>query len=81
MEDKIKLETITARFRVSVRTWGFWKPIVAVVIGALAGYLYYHFVGCKSGTCAITGNPWASTIWGGLLGLFFVKSPCMNGKC
>lgn len=48
-------------------------------IGAVAGYLYYHFVGCASGTCAITSKPINSTIYGavlgGLLGNLFVKPP------
>jgi xanthine/uracil permease len=41
-----------------------------VVLGALAGYAYYHFVGCESG-CAIQSNPWTSTLYGGLVGLIF----------
>jgi len=59
----------------------FWRPFLGITIGGLAGFLYYHFVGCSSGSCAITGNPYMSTIWGGLLGLFIVKSPCSRGKC
>lgn len=56
------------------KSWRFWKPFLAVVIGAMAGYLYYHFVGCTSGQCAITSNPYSSVIGGGFLGLFFVNS-------
>lgn len=52
---------------------------LGVVIGLLAGYAYYYFVGCNSGTCAITSNPLNSTLYGGLMGglLFnmFVTSP------
>jgi LytS/YehU family sensor histidine kinase len=52
---------------------------VGVIVGLLAGYAYYHFVGCNSGTCAITSNPLNSTLYGGLMGglLFnmFVTSP------
>jgi hypothetical protein len=59
----------------------FWKPFSAVAIGGIAGFMYYYFVGCASGSCAITSNPYASIIWGGLLGLFVVKSPCRSGKC
>ena len=29
----------------------------AILIGALAGYAYYYFVGCQSGSCPIQGNP------------------------
>ncbi|MBC7642402.1 MAG: hypothetical protein H7174_08705 [Flavobacterium sp.] len=39
-----------------------------IIIGAIAGYLYYHFVGCSSGTCAITSKPLNSTLYGSLMG-------------
>lgn len=42
--------------------------IIGIFIGAIAGYLYYHFVGCASGTCAITSNPLNSTLYGALMG-------------
>jgi hypothetical protein len=45
---------------------------IGIAIGAIAGYLYYHFVGCASGSCAITSKPLNSTLYGSLLGgLFF----------
>jgi hypothetical protein len=37
--------------------------------GAAVGFLYYRFVGCRSGSCAITSNPYISTLYGALLGL------------
>jgi hypothetical protein len=47
------------------------------VLGALAGYAYYYFVGCADGTCAITSNPVNSSLYGvfmgGLLGDMFRK--------
>jgi hypothetical protein len=63
------------------KTWYFWRPALAILIGATGGFLYYYFVGCKSGQCAITGNPYMSSIWGGLIGLFVVNSPCSRGRC
>lgn len=42
--------------------------IIGVFIGAITGYLYYHFVGCNSGTCAITSKPLNSTLYGALMG-------------
>lgn len=42
--------------------------IVGSVAGAVGGYIYYAKVGCVSGTCGITSNPWMSTAWGGILG-------------
>lgn len=42
--------------------------IIGVLAGAVIGYLYYSFIGCNSGTCAITSKPLNSTIYGALLG-------------
>ncbi|UFH34222.1 DUF6132 family protein [Flavobacterium acetivorans] len=45
---------------------------LGIIIGAIGGYLYYHYVGCLSGSCAITSKPLNSTLYGSLLGgLFF----------
>lgn len=38
------------------------------VVGAIGGYLYYYYVGCASGTCAITSRPVNSTLYGALMG-------------
>lgn len=46
-----------------------WGPrLVSVLVGGAGGFLYYKFVGCKTGACPITGNPWISTLYGALLG-------------
>lgn len=46
----------------------YWLTITGVLLGALAGYLYYFYVGCASGTCAITSRPLNSTLYGALMG-------------
>lgn len=47
--------------------------IIGVIAGAIAGYLYYHYVGCVSGTCAITSKPVNSTLYGALMGGLLVN--------
>lgn len=42
--------------------------IIGIAIGASAGFLWYYYVGCVSGTCPITSNPWSSTIYGSVMG-------------
>jgi hypothetical protein len=42
--------------------------ILGVVIGAAAGFAYYYWIGCSSGTCPITSRPVNSTIYGALMG-------------
>lgn len=44
---------------------------IGVILGAVGGYLYYHFVGCVSGTCVITSKPLNSTLYGALMGGIF----------
>ena len=51
---------------------------IGAVLGAIAGFLYWKYVGCLTGTCAITSNPIRSTIYfavtGALLFSLFKKS-------
>ncbi len=42
--------------------------VLGVFLGALGGWLYYKKVGCYSGTCPITSNPYLSILYGVLLG-------------
>ncbi len=51
-----------------------WK-VVGIVIGAIAGFGYWYFVGCNSGTCPIQSNWHISTLYGGLIGYILPKSP------
>lgn len=52
---------------------------IGIIVGAIAGYLYYYYVGCTSGTCSITSRPFNSSLYGALMGglvfNMFVKSP------
>ena len=42
--------------------------IIGILLGAIGGFAYYYFIGCASGTCAITSKPLNSTAYGALLG-------------
>lgn len=42
--------------------------IAGVIIGAVGGFLYWKFIGCASGTCAITSKPINSTAYGAVMG-------------
>ena len=42
--------------------------IGGVLIGALVGFLYWKYTSCLSGGCAITSNPYNSTIYGSVVG-------------
>jgi hypothetical protein len=59
-----------------IRSAYFWKPVSAVIIGGIVGFVYYHFIGCASGSCGITSNPFSSVLMGSAVGYFIVNSPC-----
>jgi hypothetical protein len=50
-----------------MKKWLVWS--LGIVIGALLGFVYWYYVGCLSGSCAITSSPVNSTIYGAVLGV------------
>jgi hypothetical protein len=73
--------SVSNRLKKFISSRKFLRAFLGIVIGSIAGYLYYHFIGCSSGSCPITGNPFLSSAWGGLLGLFVLNTPCSRNKC
>lgn len=45
------------------------KIIIGGVAGALIGLAMYKFVGCKSGACPLTANPYVAIVLWGLMGV------------
>lgn len=50
------------------------KYVLGGIIGGAVGYGYYRLIGCPTGACPITSNPYVSTIYGAVLGLLLVAS-------
>ena len=48
--------------------------ILGILIGGILGYAYYHFIGCSSGTCAITSKPINSSVYGMVMGYLIFSS-------
>ena len=48
-----------------------WTYIAGALIGAVAGYMYWRYIGCSTGTCPITSSPLMSTLYGTLMGSLF----------
>lgn len=47
------------------------KKILPIIIGGVLGYAYYYFIGCRTGSCPISGNPYISTVYGAVIGLIW----------
>jgi hypothetical protein len=39
-----------------------------IVVGALAGFIYFKQIGCLSGDCPITSKAYLTILWGALIG-------------
>lgn len=44
--------------------------LLLIIPGIIAGYAYWKYVGCTSGTCPITSNWHTMVLFGGLIGYF-----------
>ena len=49
------------------------RYLIGVALGALAGFLYWRFVGCSSGTCPITSKWLNSTLYGAVIGVLMAS--------
>jgi hypothetical protein len=47
---------------------------IGAALGAIAGLLYWKYVGCLTGTCAITSNPFRSSIYFAIFGALIIVS-------
>lgn len=54
--------------------------MAGIVLGAALGYAYYYFIGCSSGSCAITSKPLNSTLYGALMGFLLAGTFRRNEK-
>ncbi|MGQ3013975.1 MAG: DUF6132 family protein [Flavobacteriales bacterium] len=54
--------------------------MAGIALGADLGYAYYYFIGCSSGSCAITSKPLNSTLYGALMGFLLAGTFRRNEK-
>lgn len=48
--------------------------VIGTLVGAALGFGWYKMVGCSTGSCPITSNPWMSTFYGAMMGFLISHS-------
>jgi hypothetical protein len=53
-----------------MKNWIFKNRLygIGAIAGAIAGFFYWKYVGCLTGSCAITSNPIRSSIYFAVVG-------------
>ena len=64
-----------------VKSPHFRKSIVAILVGALAGFGYFYFTNGRHMDAWIVGDYMQSILLGGFLGFFLTNSPCARNQC
>jgi hypothetical protein len=52
----------------------FIRILIGVVIGGALGFGWYKLVGCSTGACPLTSNPFISTLYGMTVGALVAGS-------
>lgn len=56
------------------------KIAIGMLAGAALGFVWYKVVGCASGACPLTSNPWTSTFVGLMFGAMLASSSGRTGQ-
>ena len=58
----------------------FTRFIIGIITGGIAGFLYYYYIGCNSGSCPITSNPYITILYGAAMGALLMFKKRKNNK-
>jgi hypothetical protein len=49
------------------------KTVLGILAGGVFGFGLYKLVGCSTGACPLTANPWISTVYGAVMGFLITR--------
>ena len=78
---KLEIEPEVKGFKGWIKSKQVKKTIIAMLIGAVAGFAYFYFTEGQEMEAVSTGDIIQNVVFGAFLGFFVTNSPCSRGKC
>jgi len=78
---KLEIEPEEKGFKGWIKSKQVKKTIIAILIGAVAGFAYFYLTEGQEMEAIPTGDIVQNVIFGAFLGFFVTNSPCSRGKC
>ena len=78
---KLEIEPESSWIKRTLESKHTKKTLIYIVLGAIAGLVYFYFSEGKQIENITSGEIFKSMLVGGFLGFFITNSPCSRGKC
>ncbi len=78
---KLEFESEEKKFRGWIKSKRTRKTIIAILIGAVGGFLYFYLAEGRTMDAIPAGDIVQNLIFGAFLGFFVTNSPCARNKC
>ena len=78
---KLELEQEQGWFKRNLKSSQTRKSFIAIIIGAIAGFLVFYFTEGRDMDVIIVSDILKSVAVGGFFGFFITNSPCARGRC
>lgn len=78
---KLEIEPENNGFKSWVKSKRVKKTIIAMLIGAVAGFAYFYLTEGQEMKAVPTGDIIQNVVFGAFLGFFVTNSPCAGNKC
>jgi len=78
---KLEIESEEKGFKSWIKSKQAKKTIIAMLIGAVAGFAYFYLTEGQEMEVVSTGDIIQNVVFGAFLGFFVTNSPCSRGKC
>lgn len=78
---KLDLQPENKGFKSLIRTQHFRRSMIAILIGAVAGFGFFYLTDGRSMDTLLFGDVLKSILIGGFFGFFITNSPCARNRC